>query len=40
VHSAYVIGLLCNLPFVIVTLTLWGSPWWLATAPKLMGIKL
>ncbi len=40
VHSAYVIGLLCNLPFVAVTLTLWGSPWWLATAPKLMGVKL
>jgi hypothetical protein len=40
VHSAYVIGLLCNLPFVAVTLTLYGSPWWAATAPKLMGVKL
>ena len=27
VHRAYVIGILCSLPFVAVTVMLWGSPW-------------
>lgn len=39
VHSAYVIGIALNLPFVIASHFLWGSPWWLATAPRLMGVQ-
>lgn len=39
VHRAYVIGIAANSPFVLATLELWGSPWWFATAPRLMGVQ-
>jgi hypothetical protein len=35
---AYVIWLTVSLPFVVATELLWGTPWWLATAPKLVGL--
>ena len=37
VHRAYVIGLALNVPFLVASHLLWGSPWWVAAAPKLMG---
>jgi hypothetical protein len=37
VHRAYVIGLALNVPFLVASHLLWGSPWWMAAAPKLMG---
>ena len=37
VHRAYVIGIALNLPFVIASQFLWGSPWWFEAAPRLMG---
>jgi hypothetical protein len=37
VHWAYVIGIILNLPFVAISYFLWGSPWWLDVAPRLMG---
>jgi hypothetical protein len=37
-HRAYVIGLLLNLPFLIASHYLAGSPWWVATAPRLVGV--
>jgi hypothetical protein len=37
-HSAYVIGLALMLAFFVLNQVLWDSPWWLATAPKLMGV--
>lgn len=37
VHRAYVIGIALNLPFVIASHFLWGSPWWFEFAPTLMG---
>jgi len=39
VHRAYVIGVLVNLPFIVATHWLWGSPWWLATAPQIVGVQ-
>jgi len=39
VHRAYVIGLALNVPFVVASYVLWSSPWWLATAPRLMGVQ-
>lgn len=39
VHGVYWIGLALNVPFVIATHLLWGSPWWLATAPRLIGVQ-
>jgi hypothetical protein len=39
IHRAYVIGIALNLPFVIASHLLWASPWWLATAPTLMGMR-
>lgn len=39
VHRAYVIGIILNLPFVIVSYFLWGSPWWYEVAPRLMGAQ-
>jgi len=39
VHRVYWIGLALNVPFVIATHLLWGSPWWLATAPRLIGVQ-
>jgi hypothetical protein len=38
VHRAYLIGVAMLVPFFIITSFLWSSPWWLETAPKLMGI--
>jgi hypothetical protein len=38
VHRAYVIGIALNLPFVIASYILWGSPWWFEVAPRLMGV--
>jgi hypothetical protein len=37
-HRAYVIGLLCLLPFAIATHLLWNSPRWQALAPVIMGV--
>lgn len=37
-HRAYLIGLALLLPWVIATQSLWSSPWWVATASKLMGV--
>jgi hypothetical protein len=37
-HRAYVIGLALMLFFFIVNHMLWNSAWWIATAPKLMGV--
>lgn len=37
VPRAYYIWMAVNLPFVAVTHALWGSEWWMATAPKLFG---
>jgi hypothetical protein len=39
VHRAYVIAIALNLPFIITSHLLWGSPWWLATAPRVMGVE-
>lgn len=39
IHRAYVIGLTLNLPFVITSHFLWGSPWWLVNAPRIVGIQ-
>lgn len=39
-HTAYVIGLALLLPWMIATHFLWGSPWWLETAPKLMDVVM
>jgi hypothetical protein len=39
VHRAYVIGIALNIPFVVASHFLWGSAWWLATAPRLMGAQ-
>jgi hypothetical protein len=38
-HRAYIIGLACLLLFMVITHVLWGHPWWLATAPRLMGVS-
>jgi hypothetical protein len=39
VRRAYVIAIVLNLPFMITSHLLWGSPWWLATAPRVMGVQ-
>jgi len=38
-HRVYVIGLLLNLPLVIASHFLAGSHWWIATAPRLVGVR-
>jgi hypothetical protein len=38
-HRAYVIGIALNLPFMIASNLLWGTPWWMATAPRLVGVQ-
>ena len=38
VHEAYWIWLGISLPFCAVVYSLWNTPWWFATAPKLMGV--
>lgn len=37
-HRAYLIGLALLAPWMIAMHYLWGAPWWLQTAPKLMGL--
>ena len=37
VHRAYVIGLALNVPFLVASQLLWGSPWWTAAVSKVMG---
>lgn len=39
VPRAYLIWIAVNLPFIVATNLLWGSPWWIATAPKLLGVE-
>ena len=38
IHEAYLIWFAVALPFTIVVHALWGTPWWEATAPRLMGV--
>lgn len=38
VHRAYVIWALVSLPAALVVHTLWDSPWWHATARRLVGV--
>jgi hypothetical protein len=38
VHEAYWIWLGISLPFALVIYSLWDTPWWHATAPKIMGV--
>jgi hypothetical protein len=38
VHRAYVIGIGLVVPFAIGSQLLWGSDWWVSTAPRLMGV--
>jgi hypothetical protein len=38
VHEAYWIWLGISLPFCAVVYSLWNTPWWIATAPKIMGV--
>lgn len=38
-HSAYVIGSVLLLLFMVATHSLWGSSWWLSMAPRLMGVS-
>lgn len=39
VHEAYWIWIAICLPFALVIYLLWNTPWWLATAPQLMGVN-
>jgi hypothetical protein len=39
VHRAYLIWFALMVPFVIVARMLWGTPWWLETVPRLMGVN-
>lgn len=38
VHRAYLIWLGLFLPFVVLDLLLWNSPWWFSVVPRLMGV--
>jgi len=38
VHKAYWVWLAVNIPFAIVVHGLWDTPWWHATAPRVMGM--
>lgn len=38
IHRAYYVLVGCYLPLNIVTLLLWDSPWWHATAVRIMGV--
>lgn len=38
VHRAYLIWLGLMLPFAVASQLLWNTPWWLATAPRLIGV--
>jgi hypothetical protein len=37
-HRAYVIGLALMLFFYVINRLLWNSPWWMATAPKILSL--
>lgn len=37
-HRAYVIWFALNLPFIVAAQTLWGSDWWQAAVPRLLGL--
>jgi len=39
ISRAYAIWLVASLPLTVVVHVLWGSPWWMATVPKLMGVE-
>jgi hypothetical protein len=39
VHRAYVIGIALNVPFVLASYLLWGTAWWQAAAPTLIGVQ-
>lgn len=39
IPRAYLIWLGVSLPFVAVSQLLWGTPWWLETGPKLIGLE-
>lgn len=38
VHRAYLIWLALMLPLLLASQLLWGTAWWQATAPRLMGV--
>jgi hypothetical protein len=38
IHKAYWIWIAVNIPFAIAVHSLWNTPWWHATAPRIMGI--
>ncbi len=38
IHRAYWIWLALMLPLLLVSQLLWGTPWWQATVPRLMGV--
>ena len=38
VHSTTRAWVLINLPLAVLTNLLWGSPWWLTNAPRLVGV--
>lgn len=38
-HRVYVFGFLLNLPLAIAAHFLAGTPWWIATAPRLAGVR-
>ena len=37
-HRAYLVLLACYLPFNLLVILLWDSPWWHATAQRIMGV--
>jgi hypothetical protein len=39
VHKAYVIAIAACLPFIAAEYAIWGTDWWLETAPRLFGIQ-
>jgi len=39
ISRAYAIWLIAPLPLTVIVHMLWGSSWWLATVPKLMGVE-
>lgn len=38
-HKAWVIGIAVHVPFAVFSMSVWGTDWWLETAPKLYGIQ-
>lgn len=38
VHKAYVIGIGLNVPFILLSYSMWGTPEWRAWVPKLLGL--